>query len=141
MQKAAVLGAALCEISSWVAISQYVYTKLLLYLGLCGAAWQHVHCMCVWALSCSAAESTDRATALGCEVGSTSFVKALQQLGYSCGQSVMAADLAAFVTHKQLLGGAVSVEAGLQHCRQSSPGLLGETWQPVLGKGEHISGG
>jgi hypothetical protein len=31
-----------------------------------------------------------------------SVVAALQQLGHSCGESVMAADLAAFVTHKQL---------------------------------------
>jgi hypothetical protein len=85
-----------------------------------------------WPCSCSVA-SLDTATALGCEVGATSCVKALQQLGYSCGQSVMAADLAAFVTHKQLLGGVVAVEAALQHCRQSSPGLLGETRPPVVG--------
>ncbi|KAF8065888.1 hypothetical protein HT031_002949 [Scenedesmus sp. PABB004] len=35
-----------------------------------------------------------------------SAVAALQQLGHSCGESAMAADLAAFVTHKQLLGAA-----------------------------------
>ena len=52
-----------------------------------------------------------------------SFLGALQQLGHSCGQSVMAADLAAFVTHKQLLGGVVAVEAALQHIRQGDLGL------------------
>ena len=57
----------------------------------------------------------DKATPSGREVASSSFVKALQQLGYSCGQSVMAADLAAFVTHKQLLGGVLASEATLQH--------------------------
>jgi hypothetical protein len=36
-----------------------------------------------------------------------SFVAALQQLGHSCGESVMAADLAAFVTHKLLHAGDV----------------------------------
>lgn len=50
-------------------------------------------------------------------MAATSFMKALQQLSYSCGQSVMAADLAAFVTHKQLLGGVLVSEATLLHNR------------------------
>jgi hypothetical protein len=94
-----------------------------------------MYVLACWPCSCSVARA-DRATALGCEAGATSFAKALQQLGYSCGQSVMAADLAAFVTHKQLLGGAAAVEATLQHRRQSSPLLLGETRQPDFGGGK-----
>lgn len=58
-----------------------------------------------------------------------SFLRAVQQLGHSCGQSVMAADLAAFVTHKQLLGGVVAVEAALQHSRPAvTSALPGALW-------------
>jgi hypothetical protein len=51
-------------------------------------------------------------------------MKALQQLSYSCGQSVMAADLAAFVTHKQLLGGVLVLEATLLHNRAAGDSNL-----------------
>jgi len=63
---------------------------------------------------------TDKATNSGREPTGTSFLRAVQQLGHSCGQSVMAADLAAFVTHKQLLGGVVAVDATLNHSRPPS---------------------
>jgi hypothetical protein len=67
--------------------------------------------------------SGDKALTSGREAPGSSFLKALQQLGHSCGQSVMAADLAAFVTHKQLLGGVVAVEAALQHSRPAGSSL------------------
>lgn len=68
------------------------------------------------------------ATPGGREAAATSFVRALQQLGHSCGQSVMAADLAAFVTHKQLLGGVVAVEAALQHSRPAGGSAQSGVW-------------
>lgn len=49
-----------------------------------------------------------------------SFVAALQQLGHSCGESVMAADLAAFVTHKLLH--ASDVEGSRQQGKHSGAG-------------------
>lgn len=72
------------------------------------------------------------ATPDGREATAPSFVRALQQLGHSCGQSVMAADLAAFVTHKQLLGGVVAVEAALQHSRPAGGSAQSGGWRPCI---------
>lgn len=62
-----------------------------------------------------------------------SALSALQQLGHSCGESVMASDLAAFVTHKQQHNGQnVVMQQGRRVLSRSLPGELVETLSSLL---------
>lgn len=84
---------------------------------LLSTAVQTFHRGVLFLLMLCSFSSTDRAAGAEQKAAAPSYLRALQQLGRSCGQSVMAADLAAFVTHKQLLGGVVALESTLQHSR------------------------